>query len=773
MGMRLVGCGSIGCLAAAAACSIPQDPAQDVAARSVTIVDGEGSDRIRLRTEGADAFIELLDDKGRVLSLLRTTHVLDIRAPPTCWTGLSRRRYSRSMATLAWLALLYGVGALMFGGRRPSGDPLACVALRLGTGIGATGLLGVWAGLGGPAILWPALGIASAAGFLMALLDARGRGDAPPLLEGAAPAGWRWAVGLAALALLAANTLGTLGQPWLEDTDPWRHAAAAAWLAADGGLRTPDPYLFQYLDPYPPGFPLLLGWAVRLGATPIAAAKTLGVLIPSLGVLLAWPLFRALGRGRPGAEQAAGWAALALAAIPCAPSRFIYAPGLAIALAPLPLLWQAQLRRANDAAGHRRALWACALAFGGLACLQPSVPLKLATFLAAAWAVAAADDRRRHLAMLGAPLLGLALALPWWAGNLERYGSPLESEWRGVFRPAWATGGGGNPDALEPGLPEVPADAFEGWLKIFDEDDLGHGPGLEQFVGEPLATNLVNNPNGLGWVVLGLSLAGLGLAWRGGHRSLVFWALLGLLGVLGPYLPVQVFAHRWWGLFALPVAGLAGLTLQMGADRGGRTAVVLLAAVLAVNARPRLELATARFPGGGARQFGTVRTGPDSGVRYADRDRWTDPRRGLRALMPGDAGLLVLSEVQWRQALALGIQGAPWDPNARRVVAELPGTGSGLATPASVATAMDALGIRHCLLTAHQASWALLKAAKDGRLGPGSGEAEARAIQGAVWDFADELARDGRFRVLVDDRMNEASGRSVPVFLLLERRGPG
>ena len=50
---------------------------------------------------------------------------------------------------------------------------------------------------------------------------------------------------------------GAFAYPWLEDDDPWFHAAGVKYVSVEKNVNPPAGY-FQYLTPYPPGYDVMM-----------------------------------------------------------------------------------------------------------------------------------------------------------------------------------------------------------------------------------------------------------------------------------------------------------------------------------------------------------------------------------------------------------------------------------------------------------------------------------------------------------------------------------
>ena len=78
---------------------------------------------------------------------------------------------------------------------------------------------------------------------------------------------------------------GAFKYPYLEDDDPWEHANSVKYIAIEKTLNSPDNYEFKYLDPYPPGYNLMMGVLHQTSPSMMWTLKFFNGLMLALGIL--------------------------------------------------------------------------------------------------------------------------------------------------------------------------------------------------------------------------------------------------------------------------------------------------------------------------------------------------------------------------------------------------------------------------------------------------------------------------------------------------------
>lgn len=383
-------------------------------------------------------------------------------------------------------------------------------------------------------------------------------------------------VHLAAAAAMAAVCFalmlnGAFSVPWLTDDDSWEHATSAKYIAVnhtysiDPEARAGIP---TFLEPYPPGYPVVMGVLHQLNSSILRTFKFFNALIVSLGVL--W--FYLMCREWTQKASTAIWMTGVIWVLPCFMSHFIWAQSMALVLF-FPAFYALERTRREPA-------WAvvAAIAIGGICLTQPSSAAIFGLMAAIYWlvnlgfALFGGKNRlssRTVVLQAAAGAAGLVIAAAFFAPAYVKFGH--KGFLFGVAKiPLWA----------KPGL------------KL---GGTSHGTtfGLWDFVWAPANTK-INQPTGVGIVLFCVLVAGTVLLlarrrllkenrWR---IVALLWLVFTVLGIEGNHFPVRLLPHRFWAFFAIPVAMIAGLFLDwLSSTLGWKrlvTAVAVGAALAAI-----------------------------------------------------------------------------------------------------------------------------------------------------------------------------------------------
>ncbi|MBN2454282.1 hypothetical protein JXB11_01925 [Candidatus Woesearchaeota archaeon] len=377
-------------------------------------------------------------------------------------------------------------------------------------------------------------------------------------------------------------TSGAFSYPYLEDDDPWAHASGIKYVSVEKVAHASAYKSFIYLDPYPPGYDIVMGVIHQTNDSVYWTMKFFNALIISLGFLFFFFLAKALS----GNSGKALFSTFVLASVPAFLSHFIWAHSLVVTLF-FPTAYSLFMAK-ND----RRWLILCSLGFSSFLFVQPTQAVKLFIMLSIAILVICIAKRRILWSYLLAPVAGFLISLIWWASR---------------FQPFFLRGRAEQ-------LGEAVANASEGFfpkivssLYAFFHPASGTATRAYTFSDFFIAKseNMINNPIGIGIAVSILVLFGIiavALHYRRILREkkaylaiALLWLVFTFLGInsLTFNLPVGLFAFRFWMLFAIPVALLAaeGLWLffilirQLGIPKNMAfiaSAAILMLAVIGV-----------------------------------------------------------------------------------------------------------------------------------------------------------------------------------------------
>ncbi|MBI2134223.1 hypothetical protein HYU11_06120 [Candidatus Woesearchaeota archaeon] len=319
--------------------------------------------------------------------------------------------------------------------------------------------------------------------------------------------------------------VGAFRYPYLENEDPWGHAVGAKYVSMEKRAFDTPIYNFSYMDPYPPGYDVLMGVLLQTSVSVQFVLKFFNALVIALSIV--WFFF--MSRYYVGAWKAA-FASFVLAMIPSYFTHFIWAHSLVIALF-FPAMYSFWMMRDD-----KRWVVPSALLVAAMLLVQPDQPLKLAVMILMFIAVAFWHQRKLPVYEFAAGVLGVLISLSWWAFNAGDMFS-------------YATGIAGG-SAFKP-----------------EGGSASRAYGFADFV-FPSQT-LINVPPGFGPVVSFLLLIGLVVVFLNFKRIVSGekpWVLLVLLWFVFTFvgtnsvtfhLPFGLNPFRFWLLLAIPVALLA------------------------------------------------------------------------------------------------------------------------------------------------------------------------------------------------------------------------
>ena len=319
---------------------------------------------------------------------------------------------------------------------------------------------------------------------------------------------------------------GSFRYPYLEDEDPWGHAVGAKYVSIEKKAFDTADYNFAYIDPYPPGYDIVMGVLHQTEPSMRFTLKFFNGLIIALGIL--WFFFMAklfVGSGK------AAFAAFILAMIPSYFTHFIWAHTLVIALF-FPAIYAFWMVKED-----KKWVFPAAVAVASILLSQPDQPIKLAVMIFIFLSVKAWHDKKFPVYESAAGVLGVLLSLSWWvfkAGSMFRYAMGI-----GVGGTAFNPAGGSASKAY----------------------------GISDYLFP--STRLINVPPGFGVVVSMLLVLGIIYALISYKRILkgekpwlavvLLWFVFTFLGTNSVtfHLPIGLNPFRFWLLLAIPVAILA------------------------------------------------------------------------------------------------------------------------------------------------------------------------------------------------------------------------
>lgn len=121
---------------------------------------------------------------------------------------------------------------------------------------------------------------------------------------------------------------GAFAYPYLEDDDPWSHAVGVKFVSVEKNIFTDKAKTIQYINPYPPGYDIVLGVLNQTSSSIMWTLKYFNALIVSLSIIFFYFFVKEFS----GRIDRALYSTIILAVIPAFMSHFIWAIALCIPL---------------------------------------------------------------------------------------------------------------------------------------------------------------------------------------------------------------------------------------------------------------------------------------------------------------------------------------------------------------------------------------------------------------------------------------------------------
>ena len=387
---------------------------------------------------------------------------------------------------------------------------------------------------------------------------------------------------------------GAFSYPYLENDDPWGHAYGAKFISLEKNLDG-SPYRgFQYMNPYPPGYDMILGVLHQTNDSVYTTVKFFNALIISLGFIFFYFAAALLTKNKGKAL----FATFILASVPAYLSHFIWAHAL-VATLFFPALY-ALLMMEKD----KQWFVLASIGVASFALVQPTQPVKLVTMLVMAIAVILIAQRKIVWQYIAVPILGILISFLWWAFHWREFFFDAQDARLGVEGAV----------ATQSFLAKLPSTFF-----AFLDPTSGTATRVYTFSDFFFAKsqNMINNPIGIGVVISLLVLVGLvtialqykSLMQRSKAYLLIItlWLIFTFLGInsLTFNLPIGLFAFRFWMLFAIPVSLVAaeGLWFLMSLSKQARVPaifiiVLVMIGVIFTGGMQKYDVNTANWPPG-------------------------------------------------------------------------------------------------------------------------------------------------------------------------------
>lgn len=336
---------------------------------------------------------------------------------------------------------------------------------------------------------------------------------------------------------------GPFTYPWLENDDSWHHAASIKYVALERNLNTASG-IFSYINPYPPGYDLLIATLHQTSPSLYWTIKFFNGFIVVWGILF----FYFFAKKFIGNDNKALMATFFLASIPCYLSHFIWAHSLVVTLF-IPAFYLVLKAKEN-----KRFSLPAGIVIAGIFLTQPTQPIKFMIMLFFLILAIYLVEKRIKGHLIFIPIIGILLSLLWYGPVLKEYRSQkltlMTASHNYPLKNAQTI------NEMASGLFNPLAGSTTKVHKIY------------HYLFPPLLNDR-NNPVGIGFVLSFLALLGIisyfHLIKKGNRKERIyaittlFWLFFTFLGVnsMTFSLPIGLFAYRFWALFAIPVSLMA------------------------------------------------------------------------------------------------------------------------------------------------------------------------------------------------------------------------
>jgi len=404
---------------------------------------------------------------------------------------------------------------------------------------------------------------------------------------------------------------GSFQNWWLEDDDPWFHAAGVKYVAVENNVSPPSG-TFQYINPYPPGYDILLGLLHQSNPSLLEILKLFNSLIIALGFLFFYFFVKEFSRDK----QKAFYATLFLACIPCYLSHFIWAHALAVTLF-FPAFYTI-LKSFKE----RKFQWSAIIILASIIVTQNSQALKLIIFIFLMALAFSIIYKKRPLRFIKIIFLALLLSCAWWVprgiqlmqGSLNRTVETCDQMFESQNLKQYE-------HLRIEGTRKIPLSESKNFEKLVRALFNPYGGtatrayDLLDYIYLKGTYNYINNPIGVGLPLFLLSWLGLfctlKLMFSSNNNvkfyvlTIMLWSLFTFLGINSStfHLPVGLFAFRFWMLFAIPVCLLAAegiifIKQKVPQNLSSKIILILIFSILWTSGKEKWSVNTGIWPWG-------------------------------------------------------------------------------------------------------------------------------------------------------------------------------
>lgn len=197
---------------------------------------------------------------------------------------------------------------------------------------------------------------------------------------------------------------GSFKYPYFEDDDPWSHSMSVKYIATEKTAYEPDNFNLKYLDPYPPGYGILMGVLHQTSPFMMWTLKFFNGLILSLGIVF----FYFFTKLFTGSRNKALFSTFVIAALPSFFTHFIWAHTLVVILI-FPAMYCLEMVKKD-----KKWKYVSAILISSILLTQPSQAIKIGLMIFIYFVVKCVWERKFLIDLFLAQVYGVILSFMWW-----------------------------------------------------------------------------------------------------------------------------------------------------------------------------------------------------------------------------------------------------------------------------------------------------------------------------------------------------------------------
>ncbi len=387
---------------------------------------------------------------------------------------------------------------------------------------------------------------------------------------------------------LSVYNKGSFSYSWMEDDDSWNHATGVKYVTIQRTIKGDPPA--QYIDPYPPGYDILMGVLHQTEPSLQWTLKFFNNLIIALGILFFY-FFVLHFTGKRGTAL---FSTFVLFSIPSYLSHFIWAHTLVVTLFLVSLYCIEMIKK------DKRWIYAAIVAIASTWLVQPTNPLKFFVLFVVYVSVKCIVEKKVKWDLITAVIGGYLLAFIWWFNHLEGI---LPGKVKSAVEASSASGGG------------FFATMFSFVQKAFPPSS---GTATRAYTFREIVfvqhNNMINNPIGIGLfisILIALGTVAILLSYKGLKKEENSWKIIALICAILTFLgfntmtfnlPIGFISFRFWMLFALfgSIVAAEGIWLLFGLFKRYKFLILSVFAIgiLLTSAHQKYSVNTVIWPPG-------------------------------------------------------------------------------------------------------------------------------------------------------------------------------